>query len=98
MTCARCGSADPQGTRFCTKCGARLARTCAHCHAELPGGAAFCGECGQAVPAADLATRLDPPGSYTPRHLAERILTTRSTLEGERKLVTVLFADLKSSL
>ena len=98
MTCARCGSADPQGTRFCTKCGARLARTCAHCHAELPGGAAFCGQCGQAVPAADLATRLEPPGSYTPRHLAERILTTRSTLEGERKLVTVLFADLKSSL
>ncbi|HUG38162.1 MAG TPA: adenylate/guanylate cyclase domain-containing protein, partial [Candidatus Limnocylindrales bacterium] len=44
------------------------------------------------------AAPLESPGAYTPPHLAERILTSRSTIEGERKLVTVLFADLRSSL
>src|SRR5262249_7150233 len=43
-------------------------------------------------------TRFQSPETYTPKHLAERILTSRSVLEGERKLVTVLFADLKSSM
>ena len=38
------------------------------------------------------------PHAYTPPYLVEKILTSRSALEGERKLVTVLFADLKSSL
>jgi class 3 adenylate cyclase/tetratricopeptide (TPR) repeat protein len=43
-------------------------------------------------------TRATSPDSYTPRHLAERILTSKSALEGERKQVTVLFADLKGSM
>jgi class 3 adenylate cyclase/tetratricopeptide (TPR) repeat protein len=38
------------------------------------------------------------PGAYTPRHLAEKILTSKSAVEGERKQVTVLFADLKGSM
>ncbi|MEN8181887.1 MAG: adenylate/guanylate cyclase domain-containing protein [Myxococcota bacterium] len=38
------------------------------------------------------------PASYTPKHLAQRILTSRSALEGERKQVTVLFADVKGSM
>jgi class 3 adenylate cyclase/tetratricopeptide (TPR) repeat protein len=42
--------------------------------------------------------RFGPPESYTPKHLAERILTSRAALEGERKQVTVLFADLKGSM
>ena len=42
--------------------------------------------------------RFGSPESYTPKHLAERILTSKSSLEGERKLVTVLFADLKGSM
>jgi class 3 adenylate cyclase/tetratricopeptide (TPR) repeat protein len=44
------------------------------------------------------APRFTSPESYTPRHLAERILTSRAALEGERKQVTVLFADLKGSM
>ena len=43
-------------------------------------------------------TRFASPQSYTPTHLAEKILTSRSALEGERKQVTVLFADIKGSL
>jgi class 3 adenylate cyclase len=50
------------------------------------------------VPTAAAATRFAAPQSYTPKHLAEKILTSRSALEGERKQVTVLFADLKGSM
>jgi len=62
---------------------------CAQCRHENPPQAKFCLECG---------ARFAAPQSYTPRHLAEKILTSRSALEGERKLVTVLFADLKGSM
>jgi hypothetical protein len=44
------------------------------------------------------AQRFDVPDAYTPKHLAEKILTSKSALEGERKHVTVLFADLKGSM
>ena len=60
----------------------------------------FCGGCGTALaPAAPGGgTRFGPPQSYTPKHLAARILDSKAALEGERKLVTVLFADLQSSM
>ena len=63
---------------------------CRACGRESSPENAFCGGCGAA-----LAAR--PPRDYTPRHLAERILRGRSALEGERKQVTVLFADVKDS-
>ena len=99
MTCPRCRQENPAQARFCLACGARLAATCPGCGTELPSGARFCVQCGQAVggPPAD-AARFAAPRLYTPRHLAEKILTSRSLLEGERKQVTVLFADLKSSM
>src|SRR5262249_39052507 len=58
----------------------------------------FCGDCGK--PLAEAAKEPTPrePRSYTPKHLAEKILTSRSALEGERKQVTVLFADVKGSM
>jgi class 3 adenylate cyclase/tetratricopeptide (TPR) repeat protein len=65
----------------------------------LPAGAKFCLECGAPVASQTTAeARFASPESYTPRHLAEKILTSKSALEGERKQVTVLFADLKSSM
>ena len=63
---------------------------CRACGRESSPENAFCGGCGAA-----LAAR--PPRDYTPRHLADRILRGRSALEGERKQVTVLFADVKGS-
>ena len=63
----------------------------------MPIGARFCGSCGAKRPDQD-DRRFAPPGAYTPRHLAEHILTSRGTIEGERKQVTVLFADLKGSM
>src|SRR5262249_59436307 len=62
-------------------------------------GAKFCKKCGQAVSAASSAPLVRPsPEAYTPKHLAEKILSSKSALEGERKHVTVLFADLKGSM
>jgi hypothetical protein len=72
-----------------------LLLVCPHCKSENPPLNKFCDECGQdlgkprKVPPVDY----DQPQSYTPRFLADKILTTRSSIEGERKLVTVLFAD-----
>src|SRR5262245_6103247 len=99
MKCHRCGHVNPVGSSFCLECGARLSLTCTACGAELPAGSKFCNKCG--TPAADAATRqprFASPGSYTPPHLAEKILASRNVLEGERKVVTVLFADMKGSL
>src|SRR5262249_54687173 len=64
---------------------------CPRCNHENAAGALFCGECG-----ARLADRRSPD-AYTPKHLAEKILTSRAALEGERKQITVLFADMKDS-
>src|SRR5215468_7746761 len=73
--------------------------SCAACGHENRAHAKFCDQCGAALatrpPAAAAAT---VPRDYTPRHLADRILTERAALQGERKAVTVLFADVQGSL
>jgi len=97
MKCPRCQQDNPAHARFCLGCGARLALACASCGTELPGDARFCLQCGHAV-AAGTSVRSPAPETYTPKHLAEKILTSKAALEGERKQVTVLFADLKGSM
>jgi predicted ATPase/class 3 adenylate cyclase len=72
--------------------------SCPSCGRENPGGARFCNECGRALEAAPVARPAPEPRAYTPQHLTQRILTHRSALEGERKRVTVLFADVKGSM
>ena len=104
MTCSRCGQDNPPRSNFCFGCGAPLGMTCATCGAGLPAGSRFCNQCGTPAGEAGGAAapaeqpRFTAPQHYTPSHLAERILTSRSALEGERKQVTVLFADLKGSM
>jgi class 3 adenylate cyclase len=99
VTCPQCQQANPTHARFCLGCGARLALACGACGAEVPGGARFCLQCGQAVVGSTaVPVRSPAPEAYTPRHLAEKILTSKAALEGERKQVTVLFADLKGSM
>jgi class 3 adenylate cyclase len=68
---------------------------CPNCKARIPMGKKFCGQCGHTLTPFTPAPPLDysQPQSYTPKFLAEKILTTRSSIAGERKLVTVLFAD-----
>ena len=93
MICAKCRHDNPAATKFCGECGARLAAVCPSCGAANPPGNRFCGDCGTALGARE-PVRAAPP----PRHLAERILQSRAALEGERKQVTVLFADMKGSM
>jgi class 3 adenylate cyclase/tetratricopeptide (TPR) repeat protein len=98
MRCSRCQAENREGLRFCEDCGARLAATCPSCGAEVTPGKRFCGSCGTPVATAQPESRYASPQTYTPKHLAEQILTSKSALEGERKQVTVLFADLKGSM
>ena len=96
MNCPACGQPNRDQARFCEQCAAPLARKCSACGAALRPTAKFCDEC--ASPAAPALSTAPDPRSYTPKHLAEKILTSRSALEGERKQVTVLFADVKESM
>src|SRR5262245_35900555 len=100
MKCAQCQHENRSGAKFCEECAAPFARACAQCGTSLSPNAKFLSECAHPV------ERAAPPGSprfgapdiYTPKHLAEKILTSKASLEGERKQVTVLFADLKGSM
>src|SRR6185369_10607820 len=84
-------------TRFCGQCAAPLAAVCPSCGASNPPENKFCGQC--AAPIGKPAQpRFAAPESYTPKNLAEKIITSKAALEGERKQVTVLFADLKGSM
>src|SRR5437867_3904905 len=99
MQCPRCQTENPPQAKFCLECATPLLRRCVNCGTELPVAAKFCPEC--ALPVAAPGTtqsRFAAPDSYTPKHLAEKILTSKAALEGERKQVTVLFADLKGSM
>lgn len=102
MLCSRCQAEMSSAAQFCSNCGAKPVEVCRHCRAENAPGHKFCGECGRPLPIAATgwldAVRSTAPEAYTPKALAEKILTSRSALEGERKQVTVLFADLKDSM
>jgi class 3 adenylate cyclase len=97
MQCPRCQHENETDASFCEECATPLARKCEKCGRPLTPTAKFCPGC--AHPTGSPATRtFASPQSYTPKHLAERILLSRASLEGERKQVTVLFADLKGSM
>src|SRR5437879_11849005 len=100
MQCPRCQAENREGRRFCGECGLSFASTCPSCGFLNEGSERFCGGCGKslAAGASGSSPRFASPESYTPKHLAEKILTSKSALEGERKQVTVLFADLKGSM
>src|SRR5262245_62379331 len=109
MICGACRHDNREGAKFCENCGAKLERRCPACAQPVREASRFCDACGHRLdqPAASPATTPPPPESapsiadhlaqrfagYTPRHLADKILTSRAALEGERKLVSVLFAD-----
>ena len=103
VRCAACEAANPAAYRFCGACGIRLPAARWACEHASPSGQRFCGECG-----APLADALEPVGGgepaaasarvrditvYTPKHLAEKILRSRSAVQGERKQVTIMFSD-----
>src|SRR5881628_1094068 len=71
---------------------------CPRCQHETRDGAHFCGACGASLLPAESPPATSPARAYTPRHLADEILTTRGALEGERKQVSVLFVDVVDSM
>jgi len=95
MKCSKCQSENREGVKFCEDCGAKMEVKCPSCGAFIATGKRFCGECGHNLRKHKEAPSVNysEPQSYTPKHLADKILTTRSSIEGERKLVTVFFAD-----
>ncbi|HEY2773885.1 MAG TPA: adenylate/guanylate cyclase domain-containing protein [Candidatus Binatia bacterium] len=95
MRCPQCQFDNPEAAKFCQECGTALTLRCASCGTALAAGAKFCVHCGKPVGAAAASPT---PSTYTPRHLAEKILRSRHVVEGERKQVTVLFADVKESM
>jgi len=96
VQCPQCQHENRAGRKFCSECGTPLALSCPACGFSNEPGEKFCGGCGTSLVAA--TSRLAAPESYIPKHLAEKILTSKAALEGERKQVTVLFADLKGSM
>jgi class 3 adenylate cyclase/tetratricopeptide (TPR) repeat protein len=95
MDCPKCRHENPEDANFCNSCGQKLEFTCPKCQKINPPGSRFCNGCGQDLRTPQETTPIDyaRPQTFTPKHLAEKILNTRSAIEGERKLVTVLFAD-----
>ncbi|MDH3878684.1 MAG: AAA family ATPase, partial [Desulfobacterales bacterium] len=95
IKCPKCQFENREGAKFCKECGAKLELACPKCDAFITPDSKFCDECGYDLSKPTIAppVRYSEPQSYTPRFLADKILTTRSSIEGERKLVTVLFAD-----
>ena len=95
MKCPKCQFDNREGAKFCKECGSKVELQCPSCGFQYQLGCKFCDECGHDLRASKEAPPidLDQPQSYTPKFLADKILTSRSSIEGERKLVTVLFAD-----
>jgi hypothetical protein len=92
MKCPQCHTDNREGRRFCSKCAAPLAIVCDSCGFTNDPGDEFCGGCAANLLArpAVAPPKFGSPQSYTPTHLAEKILTSKASLEGERKQVTVL--------
>src|SRR5207247_2219855 len=89
LGCPGCGNTLPLSAKFCPECGTPVGAS------PTPLGAASIAASEAATPT---PSRFASPFAYTPKHLAEKILISRGSLEGERKQVTVLFADVKSSM
>jgi class 3 adenylate cyclase/tetratricopeptide (TPR) repeat protein len=96
MLCPNCQFENPDDAKFCIECANQMEFHCPNCGIITPATGKFCKECGYDLkkPKEEPASiNYSEPQSYTPKHLTDKILTTRSSIEGERKLVTVLFAD-----
>jgi class 3 adenylate cyclase len=105
MQCDKCGADNREGVKFCEDCGAKMEIVCPSCGERVPGGKKCCGECGHNLTSAAASTR--PPADltpddkvakiqrYLPQGLADKILSQRDKIEGQRKQATVMFCDLE---
>ncbi len=98
MKCPKCQHENTAKARFCEECATPLTRSCGNCGSQVSATARFCLQCGHPLRAVEEDARYASPKNYTPQHIADKILVSRAALEGERKLITVLFADIKGSM
>ena len=102
MQCPACQVDNREAARFCRQCGQRLQRACPACAHPCEPGSRFCDECGHPFTAPPPAAPAEPSAKekaariqrYLPSGLAERILSQKGKVEGERRQVTVMFCDL----
>ena len=94
MRCTNCGAEGIPGKKFCAECGGPLSNRCSKCGSDSVAGARFCADCGAALgaPAAVVEKKSDEPQI----RIADAPAPDR--LDGERKTVTALFADIKGSM
>ena len=102
MKCLGCQHENRPGAKFCEECATAFKLRCVGCGSELHATAKFCDECGATAAPSTQSEQVTAtersPRTYTPKHLADKILQSKSALEGERKQVTVLFADIQGSM
>ena len=107
VTCVSCGAANREGSRFCGECGKSLVRNlpCPSCGSENPEGQRFCNACGARLGDQSEAPRAAGPPEASgqsapevPQHLLRKARAQAGELTGERKQVTVLFADVMGSM
>jgi class 3 adenylate cyclase/uncharacterized protein YcbX len=100
MRCTKCGTESTSSRKFCAACGNPLSRRCSRCGAENAPSSAFCEDCGTALGGrtAPAATSSPQPVSPAPGiRVTPEQADASAALEGERKTVTALFADIKGS-
>jgi class 3 adenylate cyclase/tetratricopeptide (TPR) repeat protein len=99
MQCTQCNANNREERRFCAECGSQLILACPSCGFANKPGENFCGGCGVKIIASATSpeSKFNSPSLYTPKHLADKILQSKTALEGERKQVTALFCDIANS-
>lgn len=100
MHCPSCGHENAAGANFCSNCGSSLTITCAVCHARSAADANFCNNCGAALGDGPVApTESEALGRLIPPEMLAKLRSARSgrAMAGERRTVTMLFADVKGS-
>ncbi|MBM4332457.1 MAG: zinc-ribbon domain-containing protein [Deltaproteobacteria bacterium] len=103
MQCPKCHFENPDTVKFCGECGAKLERICPQCNSTNPPQFKFCGQCGHALalPSKPIPKELSfdekirKIQKYLPKGLTEKVLAQRGKIEGERRQVTVMFADMQ---
>ena len=98
MNCSRCGHENPDNSRFCAQCGNQLERTCPVCSAAVGADDRFCSNCGTSLTGTGQTTDRDHT-EYVPEEMLSKITEAQSghAMRGERRTVTMLFADIKGS-
>jgi len=103
MKCQNCQFENPEGMKFCGRCGMEIERFCPSCNFVNPPQFAFCGNCGHdltipsplALKELSFEEKLEKIQRYLPKGLTEKVLSQRNKIEGERKQVAVMFCDME---